>query len=191
MSEMAVAPSAEEGGDAGADAEKAAETVGRGAVGGTLADTEQFRGNTHGAAEQVGVDAVSLAEGVEPRELLFQLLIGEGDLILLRLASVSLSLLASELRGEVSVAGAVVGGRGTIGGALAKGVEGSVGGAETLLRDGGLLLRRVALTVQQAGNGWQQHRTVLLALLVRLRDELILLCELLVGETSCGPLCCA
>src|ERR1700692_1744164 len=51
---------------------------------------------------------VGLAERIEPGEILFQLLIGEGDLILLRLARVRLRLLAPELRGQVAVTGAVV-----------------------------------------------------------------------------------
>jgi hypothetical protein len=57
-----------------------------------------------------------------------------------------------------------------------------------LLRDVGLLLRRVALAVEQARDGGHHERTVLLVLLVGLRDELILLRELLVGEVPCGAL---
>ncbi len=58
-----------------------------------------------------------------------------------------------------------------------------------LLRDRGLLLRRVALAVQQAGDRRHHHGAVLLALLVGLRDELVLLRELLVGEVA-GLLLC-
>ncbi len=48
---------------------------------------------------------------------------------------------------------------------------------------------RVALAVQQAGDAGEHEGTVLLALLVGLRDELVLLRELLVGEVA-GLLLC-
>jgi hypothetical protein len=66
-----------------------------------------------------------------------------------------------------------------------------IGRAHALLRDRGLLLRRVALAVQQARDRGHHRRAVLQALLVRLRDQLILLRELLVGEIACVLLRCA
>ena len=89
---------AEKRGDAGAEAEEAAH-----AAGGIRADARwrtlsSSDGNAHGFAEQVRINAVGLPERVEARELLLQLLIGERDLILLRLARIGLRLLAAELR---------------------------------------------------------------------------------------------
>src|SRR6185437_7738812 len=94
-------------GEAGAEAEEAAEAGGF-ILRGALANAEQFGGDAHGFAEEIGVDAVGLSEGVEAGEIFLQLLIREGDLILLRLAGVGLCLLASELRGQVAKASGVV-----------------------------------------------------------------------------------
>ena len=143
-----------------------------------------MRRNAHGFAEEIGIDTVGLTERVEPRELFLQLLIGKRDLILLRLAGVGLGLLAAKLCGEVGSASAIVGGGDAIGGTLAKRVECGVRGAEALLRDRGLLLRRVSLAIQQAGDGGHEKRAVLLAQLIRLRNELILLRQLLIGEIA-------
>lgn len=139
-------------------------------------------------AEHVCVDAVSLAECIESRELFLQLLICKCDLILLGLTCVGLRLLAAELRGEIAIAGAIVGGGGAIGGALTERVECGVCGPEALLGDRGLLLRSVALAIKQAVDGGHEKRAVLLALLAGLGDELILLRELLVGEIASGLL---
>jgi hypothetical protein len=95
-------------------------------------------------AEEIRVDAVGLAEGAEAGELILRALIGEGDLILLRLTCERLRLFAAELRGEFGRGGGVIGGGGAIGGAFAERVEGGIWGSHALLRDGGLLGGRVA-----------------------------------------------
>ncbi len=118
------------------------------------------------------------------RTLIAKLLVCERDLILLRLASERLRLLTSELGGEFRGAGRVVCGRQTISGAFAQGIERSICCAHTLLSDGRLLGGRVAWAREQALNRWQHQRTILRALLVSLRDELVLLRELLIGELA-------
>jgi hypothetical protein len=60
-----------------------------------------------------------------------------------------------------------------------------------LLRDGGLLGGRVAGAGKQRLNCGEQERAVLRALLIRLRDELVLLRELLVGELAGAVFCAA
>src|SRR4029077_1484845 len=141
--------------DAGADSEEATESAGGRSAGGAFANAEQLRGNAHGTAEQVGVDAIRLTQSAQARELIAKLLVGECDLILLGLAGKGLRLLASELSGELRSAGRVVSGRQTISGALAQGIERSICSAHTLLSDGRLLGGRVAGTREQAVNRWQ------------------------------------
>ncbi len=80
---------------------------------------------------KIRVDAIGLAERVEPGLMFFVSLISERDLILLRGACVGVRLLAAEVRGEVAVARGVVRGRRTMGGAFAKRVIRSVGRAHT------------------------------------------------------------
>src|SRR5262249_39721885 len=131
------------------------------------------------------------AQGAETGELVFGALIGECDLILLSLVGESLGLFAPELRGEFGHSGGIIGGCGAIGGTLAEGVERGIGRAHALLGDGGLFGGRVARTGEQRLNGGKQERAILRALLIRLRDELVLLRELLVGELARRALCSA
>lgn len=147
------------------------------------------RRDAHCVAEEIRVDAVGLAEGVEAGELIFCALIGERDLVLLRLTRERLRLFAAELRGKFGSGGGVIGGGGAIGGAFAERVERGVCRAHALLRDCRLLGGRVAGAGEQRLNRGQQERAVLRALLIRLRDELVLLRELLIGELAGGTLC--
>ena len=140
-------------------------------------------------AEEICVDAIGLAEGAEAGELILRALIGEGDLILLCLTCERLRLFAAELRGEFGGGGGVIGGGGAIGGAFAERVEGGIRGAHALLRYRGLLGGREAGAGEQRLNCREQERAVLRALLVRLRDELVLLRELLIGELAGAVMC--
>lgn len=73
-----------------------------------------MRRHSHCASKQIRVHAVGLAERAQSRELFLELLIGEGDLILLRLAGGGLRLFAAELRGQIAEAGGVARGCGAI-----------------------------------------------------------------------------
>lgn len=179
---------ADGGPDARAETKKIAE-AGRGSARCAFAHAEQFGGDSHSTAEQVGIDAVSLAESVEAGELLLQLAIRERDLVLLALARVGLRLLAAELRHQVAKTGRVVRGGQAIGGALAQRVERGIRGAQALLRDCGLLLWRKARAVEQALDRGHHQRAILSSLLIGLRDELVLLSELLIGQRARRALC--
>ncbi len=119
------------------------------------------------------------------------MLVRKRDLVLLRLRRVSLRLFAAQLRGQVAVARGIIRGGGAIRGSFAQRVKGGIRCAHALLRDGRLLLRRVALAIQQALDRGHQQRAVLRVRLIFLRHHLILLRELLIAQIARGLLCSA
>ena len=96
-----------EGAEGGAEtaAERGEEAAA--AARGVSADIEQFGGNAERAAKKIGVDAEEAGETLQRGHLALEGGVGEGELILLRLASFGNSLLAREFVGEFAEAGGV------------------------------------------------------------------------------------
>ena len=145
-SEERAGQGAESGAQAGAEGGEKSAAAARGVV----ADVEELCGNAQRAAEEIGVHAEEAGESLERGHLALEGGVGEGQLILLRLAGFGNSLLAREFVGELAEAGGVARAREAVLRGLLERIEGAGKRALRLTGHRGFVRGAEARIVQDA-----------------------------------------
>src|SRR6266850_1374952 len=160
-------------------------------AGGICSRIQEIGGNAQGAAEEIGVDAVEAREPLQRGHLALKRGVGEGELILLRLACFSNSLLARKFVGELAEAGGIARAREAILRGLLQRIEGARERALRLAGDRGFVRGAQAGIIQNALVLRKQKIPDLLLLAEKLLVERVNSGALLIGHLPCLCLCAA
>src|SRR6266851_4701629 len=180
--------SPERGAQAGAErGEESAAVAARG-IG---AHVQQLRGDAQRAAEKIGVHAKEAGEPLQSSHLALKSGVGEGQLVLLRLASLRDSLLAREFVGQFAEAGGVARARQAILRGLLERIESAGERALRLAGHRGFVRRAEAGIVQNALILRQEHVSDLLLLAEELLVERVNIGALLISHLPRVGLCAA
>src|SRR6266849_1169218 len=158
---------------------------------GVRTDVEQLRRNAQRAAEKIGVHAEKAGEPLQRSHLALKSGVGEGELVLLRLASLRNSLLAREFVGQFAEAGGVARARQAVLRGLLERIESA--GQRTLRLPGhrGFVRRTETRIVQNALILRKQQIPDLLLLAEELLVERVDIGALLISQLSRCCLCAA